>query len=144
MVFKDSADREWQVDITVNTIKRVRELTEIDLASLDHALLKDILTDPIDLCNVLYAIVKPQADAQDVTPENFGEALVGNAIERATDALLEALVNFFPDSRSRVLKAALAKVKELDKKIQDLQMERIELLDAESLTSGNISTSAPE
>jgi hypothetical protein len=60
---------------------------------------------------VLYAICKPQADKQQITDEAFGEGLAGNSIDDATGALLEALINYFPESRRRLLRKAAEKQK---------------------------------
>jgi hypothetical protein len=60
---------------------------------------------------VLYAICKPQADQQQITDEAFGEGLAGNSIDDATGALLEALINYFPESRRRLLRKAAEKQK---------------------------------
>ena len=54
---------------------------------------------------------KPQADQQQITDEAFGEGLAGNSIDDATGALLEALINYFPESRRRLLRKAAEKQK---------------------------------
>jgi len=53
------------------------------------------------LCDVVYAVCKPEADAQGVRDEEFGKAMAGDAIEHATKALLEELVGFSPSPRDR-------------------------------------------
>ena len=59
----------------------------------------------------MFAICKPQADQQQITDEAFGECLAGNSIDDATGALLEALINYFPESRRRLLRKATKKQK---------------------------------
>ena len=39
---------------------------------------------------------------------NFGEAMAGDAIEYATSALLEEVINFFPDSKRMVMQRILS------------------------------------
>ena len=114
--FHDNAGRNWTVTLNVATLKRIRALTAIDLIniiSLDEhrkpnvELLERLSEDPILLVDVLYAACKPEADAQNVTDEQFGAAMAGDAIEHATNALLEELVSFFPDPKRKVLQKIL-------------------------------------
>jgi len=114
--FHDNAGRNWAVTLNVATLKRIRALTAIDLIniiSLDEhrkpnvELLERLSEDPILLVDVLYAACKPEADSQNVTDEQFGAAMAGDAIEHATNALLEELVSFFPDPKRKVLQKIL-------------------------------------
>jgi len=114
--FHDNAGRNWTVTLNVATLKRIRALTGIDLIniiSLDEhrkpnvELLERLSEDPILLVDVLYAACKPEADSQSVTDEQFGAAMAGDAIEHATNALLEELVSFFPDPKRKVLQKIL-------------------------------------
>ena len=120
--FKDNADRQWEVAINVATIKRVKGLLDVDLmGSMQGELLKKLVSDPVLLVDVLYVVCKPQAEAAGVTDEQFGEAMAGDAIERATTALLEELVDFFPSPRDRArAKRVLATFWTLIDKAQDL------------------------
>ncbi|KAA0220481.1 MAG: hypothetical protein KJ057_12905 [Phycisphaerae bacterium] len=100
--FTDSAGRTWTVVITVDAIKRVESLVKVNLARLLEArsdgglpLLTELESDIILLCDVLFALVKPQANAQGVTDEQFGQALGGEAIAAAYTAFWEELVGFF-------------------------------------------------
>jgi len=93
--FKDNAGRTWTVSITVDAIKRVRGLLDVDLLEVVGGKLIDrLITDPVLLCDIVYAVCKPEADAQSVSDEDFGRAMAGDAIEHATTALLEELVSF--------------------------------------------------
>ena len=73
------------------------------MEAVEGDLLEQLSTDPILLCDVVYVLCKPEADQQNVTDEQFGQAMAGDAIEHATTALLEELVDFFPLARRRVL-----------------------------------------
>ena len=100
--FTDSAGRTWTLAITVDAIKRVESLVKVNLARLLEPrstgglpLLTELEADIILLCDVLFVLVKPQADAQGVTDEQFGQALGGEAIAAAYPAFWEELVDFF-------------------------------------------------
>lgn len=105
--FKDNSERTWQVEITIATVKRVRTLLDVDLLEVTSAgdgecgLLRRLMNDPVLLVDVVYAVCKPQADAAGVSDESFGQAMAGDAIDLATSALLEALVDFCPSRGQR-------------------------------------------
>src|ERR1043165_6369596 len=102
--FKDNADRTWTVAINVTALKRVRDLVHVDLYKLvDQGLkpLADLVSDPVQLADVLYCLCKDEADSRQVSDEDFGRALGGDAILLAAVAFVEELVVFFPRARAR-------------------------------------------
>ena len=113
-VFKDNSGREWTVEINVAALKRVRGLLGVDLMQIvegEGGLIEKLMRDPVLLCDVVFAVCKPQADAKSISDEEFGKAMAGDAIESATTALLEELVGFCPSptdraNLGRVLKGA--------------------------------------
>jgi hypothetical protein len=126
--FKDNQNRNWTIVVNVATVKRVRSLLDInllDVVKLDANnkpnvdLLEQLASDPVLLCDVIYCICKPEADAQNISDEDFGVAMGGDAIEHATTALLEELVDFFPEAKRLVLR----KLMNAGEKVKN-QMER--------------------
>ena len=100
--FKDNAGRTWTVDINVATLKRVRGLTGVDLMQvIEGTLIEKFIRDPVLLCDVVYAVCKPEADSAKVSDEEFGKAMAGDAIEAATGAVLDELISFCPSPRDR-------------------------------------------
>ena len=120
--FKDNAGRDWNIAVTTTAIKRIRSELEVDLMDVvEGDLLKRLYADPILLVDVIYVACKPQADDAGVTDEQFGEAMAGDAIDRATAALVEELVDFFPNRRDRErARRVLAKVDATVERIQDV------------------------
>lgn len=112
--FNDNAARSWTVQVNVDAIKRVRDLAQVNLLEVvEGKLLERLISDPILLCDVIYCLCKPEADTKGVTDVDFGRAMAGDAIDGATTALLEELVDFFPQAKRRVLAKALAKLQKL-------------------------------
>ncbi len=158
--FVDATGRVWVVEINVATIKRVRTLAGINLLEVvEGELIERLSSDPVLLCDVLYAVCQPQAAKEDVSDEAFGEGLAGDAITEATTALIEALVAFFPEPRRRLLTKAAAKYQSVqnralamvEAKLDSPQMEtRIldqlasELVRQESSGSSTASPASPE
>ena len=113
--FTDSKERAWEIEITVDAVKRIKSLTEVDLLqAIEGPLLQQLASDPVLLCDVVYAAVKPAADQAGVTDEEFGRAMAGDVIDAATQALLESLVDFFPSPRRGLLEKALQKLRTLE------------------------------
>ena len=112
--FKDNNDRTWSVEINVATLRRVRGMIGVDLCRLvDDGFqpLADLIGDPVQLCDVLFCLCKDETDRQEISDEDFGRALGGDAITNAVDAFVEELIDFFPDPKlreqiRRVVKAA--------------------------------------
>lgn len=112
--FNDNAGRSWTIQINVDAIKRVRDLVSVNLLEVvDGKLLDRLIGDPILLCDVIYAVCKVDADHKNISDVDFGRAMAGDAIETATTALLEDLVDFFPLARRKVLSKALSKLQAL-------------------------------
>jgi hypothetical protein len=121
--------RVWTVQITVATIKRVQALCNVNLLdvldSKSH-LLEKLSTDPILLCDVLYAICQQQAESASITDEQFGQALAGDVIDHATTALLQELADFFPAAKRTVLKKALAKLRQVEEKALEIASQQLD------------------
>ena len=131
--FRDSKNREWVIELNVYAIGRVRDIVHLDLLDISTGnVFNNLMTDPVTLCNVIYCLIKPQADDLKVSDEDFGRAMAGDPIDKATTALLEELENFFPSQKRDLLQKALGKVRQLEsrailaasKKLEDPELER--------------------
>ena len=130
--FTDNAGRTWTVALNVAAIKRVRDLAKVDLLDLAGGqVIEKLVVDPVTLCDVLFAVCKTQADLAQVTDIQFGEAMAGDAIELASKALIEELIQFFPNARER---AALSRVVQT----MDAAMDRARTLVEQRLENGEI------
>jgi hypothetical protein len=142
--FTDNAGRTWTVTINVDAIKRVRTLVQVNLLDvLDDGckLLAELHDDPVLLVDVLYCVCKPEADAQNVTDEEFGRAMSGDAILQASTALLEELSDFFPNARQRAaMKELLKKTETVVDRLLDHAETTIAELDPESVAQTAIAS----
>lgn len=145
--FKDRLDREWIVEINVSAVRRVERITGINLLKiLDKAndgstLLGRIGSDPLTLIDVLFALVKPDADKAGVDQDSFDRAFSGDVLLDSRNALLEELTLFFPDQRVRNLIASLVRQNE---KVADMvatgSMDALESLDIEATANDVLET----
>ncbi len=128
--FTDNQERTWSLSVNVNTLRRVKALCGVmltDLVVLEPGkkptmeLLERLANDPVLLVDVLYATIKPEADARGISDESFGAAMVGDVLETAVTALLEEVIAFFPSAKRMVLKRLL------DVSLRFTQQQRKEL-----------------
>jgi hypothetical protein len=135
--FQDRAGRTWNLAVNVDAVKRVRSLLSVDLLELGEGkLLEKIAADDVLLVDIIYVLVKPEADAQKVTDVDFGRAMAGDSIDAAWKAFLEELSDFFRSpAKRRVLKKAL------EKRLDGPELDQA--LDDALRTSGGSSPSLP-
>lgn len=124
--FTDTAGRVWSLAISTHTVKRVRTLLSVDLMEfVEGTLMGKLMGDIVLFVDVLYAICKPEADARGVTDEQFGQAMSGEVIEVAEEALAEALFTFSHPSRREAARTAWGKAKQLRARASDLAVVRL-------------------
>lgn len=124
--FQDNAGRTWSIAVTVDAVKRVRDLLKEDLLDVENVL-KRLLVDPILLCDVVYCVCKPQADLERISDVQFAQAMSGDAIAHAKTALVEELVNFSPDPRDRAnLGLAVEKFNAMAQRARELIQARLQ------------------
>ena len=156
--FTDNAGRIWTVAVNVAALKRVRAICNVDLNAIvemdeknnpSTKLLEQLSTDPVLLVDVLYAVCKNEADAQGITDEEFGMAMACDVIDHATAALLDEIVNFFPEAKRQAFQKILSATRrfekiareKLDSLISDSKFEEELVSKLEQLTG--LSANAP-
>lgn len=110
------------------SIKRVKDLLKVNLLEITEGdLINTLIKDPILLCDIVFVMCKPQADHEKVTDEDFGLAMRGDAIDDATKALIEEMVDFSPSPRERaVWKKAMAMVWKTTEQAHDILDEKMD------------------
>lgn len=127
--FNDTTGKEWKLAVTVAAVKRVRELTGCDLMQIlsSEDTLRQLATDDILMVDVVFAILKTQADADGISDVQFGEAMAGDAISKAYEALIGELSDFSRNPKARkVMGKVWAKVQEVENKLAGIAEERLD------------------
>ena len=140
--FTDNLGRTWTLVVNVATIKRVRALCGVDLNAIievedgkpETRLLEKLSTDPVFLVDVLYAVCQPECDRRQVTDEDFGSAMAGDAIDLATSALLDEIIDFFPDAKRQ----AFRKILSATRRFEEIAKKRLSEALADSAFEDNI------
>lgn len=131
--FCDNQGRSWPLVVNVATIKRVRAICDVDLNAIielddknqpSTKLLERLSSDPVLLVDVLYAVCKPECDKQNVSDQDFGAAMAGDAIDKATSALLDEIIDFFPEQK----RMAFKKVLSATRRFEEIAKKRLETL----------------
>jgi hypothetical protein len=134
--FRDTTGREWTITVDVNAIKRVMKapiehlgeplkVNLLELVDPDGDLLKKVVAYPPLVCDLTYALCKPQCDEKGVSDEEFGRAMGGDALERVLDLVIEETIDFFPQARRAVLKRVLTKSQAFAEKARTLVETRL-------------------
>lgn len=156
--FTDTLGRTWTLVVNVATLKRVRALCGVDLNGIievedgkpETRLLEKLSTDPVLLVDVLYAVCKPECERRKVSDEDFGSAMAGDAIDLATSALLDEIIDFFPEAKRQAFRKILSATrrfeeiakKRLSETLADSKFEDSIVCELERLTG--LSRSVPE
>lgn len=111
--FRDNQNREWTIAINIGTMRRIRDLTGLDLAGDLTTAMKTLEGDILLLVDVIYVACKPQADEREISDEQFGESFDESVVVEAGQAFLEEFANFFQPAKRRVLTTAMRKATEL-------------------------------
>lgn len=119
--FKDTDGRTWSINLDAPSIMELRE--DVDpqfLKGPDGAAetIQRLQADPVLLCNVVYVLCREQLGAS--SQKQFYESVIGDAIDRATEALLGAILSFSP-SATRTLLTAIA---DKNRTLQQLGLQR--------------------
>lgn len=100
VTYKNKNGREFRINLNIASAKRVRQELGIDLAKIfanEFAAFIELLSDPISVCDVCYLL----SNVDGMTDEDFGSQMDGDCIESASRALMEALIDFFPNPQMR-------------------------------------------
>jgi len=154
--FKDTQGKEWVIEINAGTFRHVKREIGVDLA--DCLALENNLIDRmgLDLClliDLIQTICQSQWEAQGLNGEEFVSRLNGEAIDTAGDGIIQALIDFFPPSRSgplrkvatvrkRVKERATAKADQLLESLTDEKIDQA--VDTILNGSGALSSNSPD
>ena len=123
-IFKDAKGRPWEIAVDVVVIKRLRTSIQFDLAGADvMATMRRLIEDPILTCDVVYAIVKPQADAVGISQDDFWGAMAGDPIDNALRAVLEEVTDFTPNRAARERLTLLLRTMTEMAQVKDVQAD---------------------
>lgn len=143
--FNDTPGREWIIKITFGELRRIRDELSFDLTKiLDGGEESQRITDPILLVDIIYLLIEAKANERSVTPEDFGRSLDGETLEKATEAMTGALIDFFPPARRDLYRRAIQAGQRLSEITISQALEAVEKIEAKTSTSKKPDGDLPE
>lgn len=128
-VIKDLKGRQWELQITVGTIKRVRSKLDMDLYNIgDEGFIKTIIDDPIKLIELFWVILEDEVEKQEIDEAEFCKGWAGEVIEIATNLFIEELIEFFPPKKRMPVEKMWKKLRSLEEKVYkkvEIEVENI-------------------
>lgn len=109
-IFVDSKKREWELEVTIGGINRVKSRCKLELLDFGKdGFLKTLIDDPLMQAEMFWALLEPQAKEQSITKDDFADSLTGEIIDDMTKVFLEEITDFFRGSKKTAAKTVLAK-----------------------------------
>lgn len=111
MKFEDDKGREWSMKIDASTYLRLRE-DEIDLGKIfdpEQTFLEELLLgdNMFAFLGIIGMITESQRETEGISKEDFYDSLGGAAIEHATLAFIQAIINFSPAPKRPAMQAVI-------------------------------------
>ncbi len=136
--FKDRDGRVWHLRLDIPTMRRIRDVTGVDLTAplsgrdTDGATFRELTTDLIRLVDVLEIACASCAaeNPQLAEGEEFGSVLNEASLAAATNALVDEFVDFFQPDRRRALRKLINLTRQklesqTQQQLTDEQLEKI-------------------
>jgi NAD/NADP transhydrogenase alpha subunit len=133
-IFKDADGREWTVTVNVGTVKKLRALG-CDIMAEDGGGINSLASDPVALAEAIWMVCEEQGQKRSITDSMFYSSLGGDSIEAATDAMINAIIDFFPSARKRLLQKAMDKSRTLKSEMIRRAEKKIDEMGLESVTN---------
>jgi len=124
--FTDNEGRKWRIALDAPTIREVRKAFDgLDLADAKGESYEQLASDPCLLVDVIAFLCRNEIQRASLTERQFGESLIGDAIDGATTALLEAITDFFPQRQRSVMRCLVQQQETIQNNALDLAMKKI-------------------
>lgn len=95
----DPTGSDWLLKITVADVRRIRDCTGFDLSKMfteGCPGIDELFDDIVLVVDVLFCLCESQAEKRNIDGEQFAKLMYGDWLSSACEALMRAIVNFFP------------------------------------------------
>lgn len=132
--YVDANNNKWTLPINVTTLRRVLDEEKLDLTRSDSgdAMLR-LHDEPLLLSRVLYLLLAEEIERRGISPEDFANGLHGESLEKAADALMEGVMDFFPPSKRAAVRTHVRRTKEVQAKLARRAVAKMESPELEAL-----------
>ena len=137
--FKDTQSREWTITLTdASAIMEIRKSDSEFLKGEPAHTFARLENDPFLLCQVIYVLCLKQIQERGLSEEDFYLGIIGDSIEVASDALIEAIVDFFPRGKRELLNALASKTARMNAIGMERAMARLNDPNLETMLVSNL------
>lgn len=128
----------WIVSVLPYNVERVRAECGLDLLkALDGGEDTEKLSDYINLIKALWILCEEQAEKESVSREQFMRSILGDVLDEAENALLGAIIDFFPKSRRTLYQKAWTAGQTEREKATKLAIKSIDEMDKPKKRTGS-------
>lgn len=122
--FKDKTGEDWSIELDVGMLDKLQTDAGFDIDALQRdasAVGRLIAESPRTLGRILWVLCEEQATTRKIDPRAFGSRLDREALDKATDAFLEAVLLFCPrSSAGRAIKGRIPELlAKMDREIEE-------------------------
>jgi hypothetical protein len=129
--FADTTGKRWSLKLTYAQVKKMHEQIGLDIETCVEkglAPLAALSKKPSKLIEALYCVAEDQLTAAGVTPGKFGGSFDGDVLWAAWNALVAAVIDFFPNPHVRtVLGQLVAKNVEVTVKVGQMALDQFDV-----------------
>lgn len=124
--FNDAEDREWTIFIDAPMLQKVREEHDVDFQDLSReSQWKRLHNDLVLRVDVLWTLCEAEAEQKGIDRVNFAAGMVGDGLFNATEAMLDAIENFFPRDLREYWRALIGQTKLMRAKVLEAAIRKL-------------------
>jgi len=134
--FTDTMGRKWPIKMTVGKVRQVRDRLGVDITdAIDPTknVVDQIANDPVLMFDIIYLCVQEKMEQENIEAQSLADAISGDTIEEASVALINAIIDFFPKSKTEVIRESLALKEKMIARIKKKSLDSVRSLTEEDL-----------
>jgi len=127
-MIRDATGHVWELTIDLVACRRVRDLVGINLLSMHTARIFSALADPITMAEIVYAIVKPEADRLTLSESDFLQRMAidtGPVVDQIVRKLSDFFLKLGQPAKATQLTTAMERAHRLAEKTTPEELQRL-------------------
>lgn len=142
--FKDNEGREWSLAMNIAQAKRIKASIHLDFVDDGFGAVQAIADSIGKAVDVIWLLCERQATERGLSDEQFGEALTGDVIDAALQALLEEITDFFPPRHRGPMRKILSRMQEMTTRAAAMAERKMESQETTNLMTSILAQAETE
>ena len=129
--FKDAAGRIWSLKVNVGNYTTIRDDYGVDITNITEgktSWMSTLADDMTTFVGILVELTNKERTSRELSLEEFIEGLEGDVLVEATDAVLQAAVNFLPAHHRLAFMKVLEKIRQGQKMMGEKVADEVDHL----------------